>query len=138
MATQKEPRLKRRACGTMGAHMDLLERYPGFRARQQRLENEFSRRRAVGFRTAQLPLVTIKVVVNVVYKLPAQNISDAQINSQIKVLNQDFRAKNPDKSKTPSVWSGLVADSQVQFQLYRVRRTQTSRNSFSHDDGVKR
>ena len=138
MATQKEPRLKRRECGTMGAHMDLLERYPGFRARQQRLENENARRRAFGFKTAQLPLVTIKVVVNVVYKLPAQNISDAQINSQIKVLNQDFRAKNPDKSKTPSVWSGLVADSQIQFQLYRVRRTQTSRNSFSHDDGVKR
>ena len=138
MATRKEPRLKRRACGTMGAHMDLLEHYPGFRARQQRLENENARRRAFGFKAAQLPIVTIKVVVNVVYKLPAQNISDAQINSQIKALNQDFRAKNPDKSKAPSVWNGLVADSQVQFQLYRVTRTQTSRNSFSHDDGVKR
>ena len=36
------------------------------------------------------------------------------------------------------MWSGLVADSQIQFQLYRVRRTQTTRTSFSHDDGVKR
>jgi hypothetical protein len=59
MAVAKEPRLVRRACGTMGAHMDLLERFPGFRARQQRLENETARRRAVGFTTAQLPLVTI-------------------------------------------------------------------------------
>ena len=77
MASQKEPRLKRRECGTMGAHMDLLEHYPGFRARQQRLENENARRRAFGFKAAQLPLITLKVVVNVVYKLPAQNISDA-------------------------------------------------------------
>jgi hypothetical protein len=138
MATQKEPRLKRRECGTMGAHMDLLEHYPGFRARQQRLENENARRRAFGFKAAQLPLVTIKVVVNIVYKLPAQNISDAQINSQIKALNQDFRAKNPDKSKAPSVWNGMIADSHTQFQLFQVTRTQTSRTSFSHDDGVKR
>src|SRR5262245_54693100 len=101
MATRKQPKLIRRACGTMGAHMLLLERYPAFRTRQQRLESETNRRRALGFTAAELKLAKIKVVVNVVYREPSQNISDAQINSQVKVLNLDFRAKNSDKKKTP-------------------------------------
>src|SRR5262244_928087 len=138
MATRKQPKLIRRACGTMGAHMLLLERYPAFRARQQRLENETNRRRALGFTAAEIKLAKIKVVVNVVYKEPSQNISDVQINSQIKVLNLDFRAKNSDKKKPPAVWNGLVADSQVEFVLYKVTRTTTTQSSFGADDGVKR
>jgi hypothetical protein len=122
----------------MAAHMALLERYPGFRTRQQRLEGENARRRALGILPAELKLAKIKVVVHVVYKDTSQNISDAQINSQIKVLNLDFRAKNSDKKKTPAVWSGLVADSQVEFTLYKITRTQTTRSSFGTDDGVKR
>ena len=90
MANKKEPRLRRRACGTMGVHMLLLEQYPAFRARQQRLEGEIARRRAFGFTAADLKLAKVKVVVNVVYKDPIQNVSDAQIRSQIKALNLDF------------------------------------------------
>ena len=138
MATRKQPKLIRWACGRMGAHMLLLERYPAFRARQQRLENETNRRRALGFTAAEIKLAKIKVVVNVVYKDPSQNISDAQINSQIKVLNLDFRAKNSDKKKTPAVWKGLVADSQIEFVLYKVTRTKTTQSSFGADDEVKR
>jgi hypothetical protein len=139
MATKKrQPKLTRRACGAMAAHMALLERYPAFRTRQQRLEGETARRRALGFVAADLKLAKIKVVVHVVYKDPSENVSDAQINSQIKVLNLDFRAKNSDKKKTPPVWSGLVTDSQVEFTLYKVTRTQTTRSSFGTDDGVKR
>lgn len=138
MARKKEPKLIRRACGTMGAHMLLLERYPAFRTRQQRLETETTRRRALGIMPTELKLAKIKVVVNVVYNDASQNISDAQINSQIKVLNFDFRAKNSDKKKTPAVWSGLVADSQVEFELYKVTRTQTAQSSFGADDNVKK
>jgi hypothetical protein len=122
----------------MAAHMALLERYPAFRTRQQRLEGETARRRALGFLPREIKLAKIKTVVHVVYKDSSQNISDAQINSQIKVLNQDFRAKNTDKKKTPTVWGGLVADSQVEFTLYKVTRTQTTKSSFGTDDGVKR
>jgi hypothetical protein len=122
----------------MAAHMLLLEKHPSFRARQFRLEQETARRRARAFKAAELPLTTIKVVVHVVYKDPEQNISDAQIKSQIAVLNRDFRATNSDKSKVPTPWKGLVTDSRIQFDLDRVTRTQTTRASFGTDDGVKR
>src|SRR5689334_14628829 len=38
--------------------------------------------------------VTIPVVVHVVYNTPEQNISDAQVQTQIDVLNEDYTASN--------------------------------------------
>jgi hypothetical protein len=41
-------------------------------------------------------VITIPVVVHVLWNSPEQNISDAQILSQIEVLNEDFRLQNFD------------------------------------------
>jgi len=130
-------RAPRRRCGTMSAHMRLLEEYAPYRARQARLEDATTRRRAM--RAAEVPaLVTVDVVVNVVYRTAAQNVSDAQVKSQIDVLNKDYAAANPDASKVPVVWKGLVTDARLRFKLAKVTRTKTTRTSFSTDDSVKR
>src|SRR5438094_572655 len=118
----------RRSCGAMAAHMMLLERFPAFRAAQMRLENATLRRRETGFDAAKVKLVTIKTVVNVVYKTTEQNISDAQIKSQFKAMNKDFRATNPDRNQTPTPWKGLVSDVRLQFKLVKVTRTKTTKS----------
>ena len=61
---------QRRSCGAMAAHMMLLERFPAFRAAQMRLEGTTERRRDLGHDVAKSSLVTVKTVVNVVYKTP--------------------------------------------------------------------
>jgi hypothetical protein len=121
----------------MAAHMMLLETYPAFRANQMRLEAATDRLRSSGAELVAAP-ITIKTIVHVVYKLAAQNISDAQINSQMAVLNKDFTATNADKTKVPTPFKGLVSNAQVKFQLVKVTRTQTTKNSFTFDDGVKK
>ena len=128
----------RRSCGAMAAHMMLLERYPAFRVAQMRLEGVTDRRRQTRFDAARTKLVRIKTVVNVVYKTAEQNISDAQIKSQIAALNKDYRAKNPDRNQTPTPWKGLVTDVRMEFRLVKVTRTQTNKNTFTYDDGVKK
>lgn len=128
----------RRSCGAMATHMILLERHPSFRASQQRLEGATSRRRSLGVDLAKVKLLSIKTVVNVVYKTDAQDISDAQIKSQLRAMNKDFRATNPDRHGTPQPWKGLVGDSRVQFKLVKVTRTKTTKTGFSFDDGVKK
>ncbi len=75
--------------------MMLLERFPSYRANQMRLEDATTRRRDARFDLKKAKVVTIKTVVNVVYKTTEQNVSKAQINSQIKALNKDFRAHQP-------------------------------------------
>jgi hypothetical protein len=100
--------------------------------------------RPTGLRT----LITIPTVVHVVHNKPRENISKAQIQSQMTALNQDFRATNPDTSKVPDAWKGLVADPKIKFQLATsdpdgkrsdgIVRVQTDRTSFGPVDEVKR
>jgi hypothetical protein len=78
-------------------------------------------------------IITIPVYVHVIYDVtkPVQNIIDAQIQSQIDVMNQDFRAANADKSKTPSEFAGSISDFEIQFSwntgnLARIASTRTS------------
>ena len=127
----------RRNCGTMPVHMMLLEKHPEFRARQFKLEEQTAKLRST-LKVSALKQKIVKVVVNVVYKTAAQNIPDAQIKSQIVALNKDFGATNPDKSKVPAPWKGLVTDTRIRFKLAKITRTQTTKNAFIHDDGVKK
>jgi len=62
-------------------------------------------------------VVTIPVVVHVIYNTTQQNISDAQILSQIAVMNEDFRKTNSDVSQVPSLFSSLATDSEIQFVM---------------------
>lgn len=65
----------------------------------------------------QSTTVTIPVVVHIVYKNATENISDAQINSQITALNQIFRRNNADLSSSPSVFTSIAADTNIEFAL---------------------
>ena len=63
-------------------------------------------------------VITIPVVVHVLYSNTTMNISDAQIASQMKVLNDDFRKLNADfSSAVPAVFQGVAADMELAFCL---------------------
>ncbi|WUJ68158.1 zinc metalloprotease [Kribbella soli] len=135
----------RRQCGVMDVHRRLLSTNPAYAAARSALETAtmvYVSREERFTGVARIPCV-----VHVVWNTNAQNISQAQIDSQIDVLNRDYRATNPDTSIVPSVFSGLIADSRVEFFLATedpngnpttgVTRTQTSTASFGTDDKVK-
>ena len=93
-------------------------------------------------------IILIPVVVYVVYNNSAQNISDAQIISQIQVLNEDFRRMNADQANTPSAFANLAGNANIEFKLARrdpngnttngITRTSTSTETFSMEmDNVK-
>ena len=111
----------RRNCGAMAAHMMLLEKYPPFRVNQMRLEGATARRREMKYDPKTAKLITIKTIVHVVYQTDEQNVSDAQIKSQITALNKDYRAKNADRSKVPAAWKGLVTDACISSSWSRSR-----------------
>lgn len=81
--------------------------------------------------------ITIPVVVHVVYNTPEQNISDAQIASQIRVLNEDFNLRNKDHRLVPDHFSDLKADVGITFTLADVRRVQSNRKQWGWEDAVK-
>ena len=51
------------------------------------------------------------------WNVSAENISDAQIQSQIDVLNEDFRKINADASNVPAEFKDIAADAQIEFCL---------------------
>jgi hypothetical protein len=144
---EEQPVPTRRQCGTLAAHYLLVEQDPSFRDRLSALEEATARRMALGTADVPAKMVTIQVVVHVLYNKDPENISDAQIKSEIDVLNQDFRSKNPNIKNVPKPWKGLVADAKVQFALASkdpagspttgITRTRTDRTSFSVNDEIK-
>ena len=71
--------------------------------------------------------IEIPVVVNVLYRTAAENISDAQIQSQIDVFNKDFNALNSDYNNVPALFSGVKANVGITFVLDQIiRKSNTS------------
>jgi hypothetical protein len=94
-----------------------------------------------------VPLITIPVVVHIVYHTAAENISDAQVQSQIDVLNMDYQKRNADTAGIPSYYRSLAANCGFRFGLALldtngqattgIVRRNTNVTSFSIDDGIK-
>ena len=138
----------RRTCAQMVVHELLVETQPEYRER--RIKAEEQTRESIDSGQAlrvTAKLVTLSVVVHVVHQTPEQDISDAQVKSQIDVLNRDYRAKNTDIRKVPPVWKSLVLDANIQFALATkdpagnptsgITRTATTVDAFGADDAVK-
>ncbi|MFC9125969.1 zinc metalloprotease [Streptomyces sp. NPDC057099] len=134
-------------CGAMEVHRRLLDLNPEYAENRALIENTAFTYEQLEHVTGRQSLVDIPVVVHVVHSTPEQNVGDAQIQSQIDVLNQDFRAGNPDVNKVPAAWQDLVADVRLQFHLARtdplgrptdgITRTPSSTPDWGTDDLVK-
>ncbi|WP_417201225.1 GEVED domain-containing protein [Bizionia sp.] len=89
-------------------------------------------------------IITLPVVVHVLYRNSTENISVAQIQSQLDVLNEDFRRTNPDADNT---WS-QAADTQIEFCLASIdpngnatsgiTRKSTTRQDWGTTDDMKK
>ena len=141
----------KRNCGSNDKYLEMLKTDPQFALNRKNIEDftqNFIRNNGGAQNKTQAPIYTIPVVVHVVYKTTTQNISDAQIQSQMTVLNKDFQKLNSDVTKVPSVWTSLVADCQIQFCLATsdpsgnpttgIVRKSTTKASFSTNDAVKK
>lgn len=82
--------------------------------------------------------IEIPVVVNVLYRTAAENISATQIQSQIDVLNKDFNALNSDYSSVPALFSGVKANVGITFVLDQVVRKSTTKTSWGTADAMKK
>ncbi|OON68746.1 M43 family zinc metalloprotease [Hymenobacter sp. CRA2] len=110
-----------RICGTPSAEEWQAQLNPAQQQAYQRAEARAAQRQqeaaaGTAARTAAGG-VTIPVVVHVVYNTAAQNVTDAQIQAQIDVLNRDYSRTNPDAVNTPAAFAGRTAAVGVQFRL---------------------
>ena len=143
--------LPQRSCASMDALSAQLAADPALAQRMREIEGQTLRFAAqpdngTAQRSTAVSL-TIPVVVHVLYNTTAQNVSDAQIASQIAVLNEDFQKLNADVSKTPSAFAPLAANVNIAFTLAKrdpngnattgIIRKQVTQTSWGTDDRMK-
>ena len=109
-----------RNCATMEHMADLERQNPALV--QQRIADENILQREIARLSSQRTteanvIYTIPVVVHVVYKAGTQNVSDAQVLSQIAALNEDFGRTNADTVNTPIGFRSVASATQFQFCL---------------------
>ena len=137
-----------RTCSTMENLDRLLAENPRLAVRMQAIEEQSGESAENGGANDGATVYTIPVVVHVVYNNAAENVSDAQIHSQIQSLTEDFRRTNPDAGNTPPIFQGVAADCEIEFCLATldpsgnatngITRTNTSFSSFSgNNDAMK-
>src|SRR5438552_16307317 len=90
----------RRTCGAMQIYHQMLEGEPIFREAQVALEHA-AQNRLRAAPAARVGPYKVTVVVHLVQSPGARKVTDAQVASQIAVLNKDYRAKNTDRTKAP-------------------------------------
>lgn len=131
----------RKSCPSEEIRANLLANDADAKARYLALENgteKFIQARKAG-RVLADGTIEIPVVVNVLYRTSAENISDARIAEQISVLNKDFGATNSDISKVPSEFSAVAAgDTKVRFRLVKTVRKSTTVRSWKTNDAMKK
>lgn len=115
------PTLSERKCGSMDILGHQIAEDPSILERQQEIE-EFTQKVINNGSVAEKQAVvyTIPTVVHILYSNTAENVSDAQVFSQIQVLNEDFRRTNADASNTPSAFVPVAADSEIEFCLATI------------------
>lgn len=131
---ESAPTNLRRTCAAEDVLKEQMAADPALAARMQNIES-FTRNYIKEHPNAANSLVNgnivIPVVVNVVYRLAAENISDAQVQSQIDVLNNDFGATNADYNNTPAAFQQVRSGAfGVQFVLNKIVRFKTKKNKF--------
>jgi hypothetical protein len=112
-----------RECATEDYTKSLLQTNSHVEKNIKEAESFTQRRITSGSSSIRLAtdfIVRIPVVVHVIYNDASQNISDAQVASQIEALNRDFRRLNADSVNTPSAFKPLAADVKIEFFLATV------------------
>ena len=145
---------QKRSCASVEVLQQQLAADPGLAARMAAINNQavlFAARQASQAQRSNAAVgvgVTIPVVVHVVYNTAAENISDAQIQSQIDVLNEDFHKLNADAGSVPAAFAGLAADPGIQFVLAKrtpaglatsgIERKSSTTKSWGTADKIKK
>jgi len=124
-----------RLCAATSVLQLNLERFPHLRARQSAMRSQMRAQLQ-----AQAPQPRdIPVVVHILDPIDPNRISNAQVQSQIDVLNADFNNRNADLGQVPAPFKPLIGNPGVSFHLADngITRLKISKDDFAADDTMK-
>jgi PKD repeat protein len=137
-------------CGTDLQMARVFAQHPelkiAFENHLQQVEIEDLNNQRSATRTAASTIYTIPVVFHIIHDNGPENISDAQIQDAMRILNEDFRKLNSDTTAVATAFKPLVADCEIEFRLANIDPYGTCTNGIDRiassqtyigDDGSK-
>lgn len=103
-------------CGAYEGYKIMMKNDPVFRQKQElsRMEDDNDCIPPTDACAPPEGLLTIPTVFHVVYNNEAENLSDAQLQSQLDVINEDFQLLN---TNIGPYWPDLIANAEMEFCL---------------------
>jgi len=109
-------------CGTVEHQQSLIENQPEKAALLQEKMEQFNRLQREnsqnGIKNNNDHIVP--VVFHVIHEGGSENISFAQIEDQMRILNEDFARLNPDTTNTPAIFAQNSGDTNIEFRLAKI------------------
>ncbi len=114
------------SCGTDSHYKNSVERNPELAAQRVQFESSFREAmksynpedyKVKGYQKNSAPKYIIPVVVHIIHQNGPENITEAQIMSEINFMNQSFRKLNNDTGNIRPVFKDIAADAQIEFRL---------------------
>ncbi|MCC7050818.1 MAG: hypothetical protein IT239_03445, partial [Bacteroidia bacterium] len=106
-------------CGFTEKYLTRLKTNPGIIQEQQNLEN-FTRSfelQKLTQKEQQTGPYIIPIVFHIIHQYGSENISDAQVLDEVRILNLDFRKLNADTTAIVPEFKGIAADANIEFRL---------------------
>lgn len=138
-------------CASDAVLKQQLDQDPGFAAQREQFEIDF--REYLEMKKNRHPIdptkkLIIPVVFHVIHEGGSENISKAQIEDQIRILNECFNHQNSDSVNTPAPFLALAGTLNVEFRLAKkdpmgnctegINRIFSNKtNTASNQNGVK-
>jgi hypothetical protein len=115
--TFSQPLFAQEHCGTMGLNPPNAPDWARYDANRR---NAYQAAMSNGHGKVAGNERVIPVVVHLIQETPVQEISDARVQSQIDVLNADFRRLNADTALIPLEFQGIAANTEIRFCLAHI------------------
>ena len=109
-------------CATDQMNYNALQAHPELALEIQNLENftqSYKESSSSKIQTQQAQVYIIPVVFHIIHEYGAENISDAQIYDQMRILNEDYRKLNADITDVVPAFQPVAADCEIEFRLAR-------------------
>lgn len=108
-------------CGQHIQRQRLIQENPSILQTEQMFEQytrDFIAAKKAGknSRSAPYPYI-IPIVFHIIHNLGSENITDAQVLDQMRILNLDYSRSNPDTSAVNAAFKNMIADMKIEFRL---------------------
>lgn len=123
LTSQQITTLPKKRCGSHEAMQKAYAKDPSLKLKREAIEKFIQQNeKKIADENLTAKRAVIPVIVNVLYRTAQENISMAQIRSQIDVLNEDFNAKNVEYNQVPALFGNVKTNVGFSFELVKVVR----------------